>query len=399
MSGDRKIFFTADLHIGRSLHGRSLLADQSHILATIAHEASLAGVSHLIIGGDLFDRSIPSAEAVGLADWFFQECISKLGIQVIVIAGNHDSPERLDFAAGLLARQGLHIIGNFPPSFEPINLGSQEQAFDIYALPYAEPAAVHHRLAAVDSDNPKRPDLGDHQAAWELIMSRLRRRWENESSRPRILVAHLFVSGGLEGDSERALSIGGAQAVTPGTFAGFDLVLLGHLHRCQEPAPGIWYAGSPLCYGASELDQAKSALIVNLKTPCSVTQLPLQPLRPTRRLSGRLDDLIAGHSEDYIYAQLLDPFPIPDAFVRLQSVYPNLLQVERLVDLAKQDTQVGERRRQALALGDYELIAAFIQDMTGENVPEDWQTVILHILEQQRLAETRDKSREPLNDD
>ena len=414
-----KLLFTADLHLGRILFGRTLLADQRHILMQLISLAKEQRISHMVIGGDLFDRAIPSAEAVALADWFFQECVTSLGLQVIVIAGNHDSPERLDFAAGLLARQGLHIIGSFPTSLNPINLGSPGQPIDLYALPYAEPIAVRHQLATDQALTEPMADLGDHQAAWQLIMQQLHQRWNCESPRPRLLVGHLFVNGSQESDSERPLSIGGAQAVAPTSFAGFDLVLLGHLHRCQEPWPGIWYAGSPLCYGAAEIDQEKSVLLVQfpqivaegkprraapdaipdlfgfpdapppIPPTIELNRLFLTPLRPTRRLRGRLVELLAKRSDDYVYVQLTDPLPIPDAFARLQQVYPWLLQVERLPPDSTgslDPTSDTEHRRHALNSGDMALIQAFIQDMTGVPPPEEWQTIINETLDQQRLS-------------
>jgi exonuclease SbcD len=418
-----RLLFTADLHIGRSLHGKSLLEDQRHILAALLAAASDHHASHLLIGGDLFDRSIPAAEAVALADWFFQECVGGLGLEVVVVAGNHDSPERLDFAAGLLARQGLHISGSLPWPPEPLLLGSGAGEVELYALPYAEPAAIHHALDREAGAEGGGHDLGSHQAAWERLVERLRRDW-GDRPRRRILLGHLFAAGGSESDSERPLSIGGAQSVNPSLLAGagrFDLALLGHLHRPQECWPGVWYAGSPLCYGASEIGQVKSALLVTVQEDrpsrtvrqrpldegpdlfgdppppagdslprLTVERVPLAPLRPVRRLAGSLDELLAGGSDDYVYLDLLESQPVPDAFARLQRRYPWLLLVERHApDGAAAGTDDIARRREAIARGDLDLVLTFIRDMTGAPAPANWEAVVRETLDELLIAAAR----------
>lgn len=427
-----RLLFTADLHIGRTLHGKSLLDDQRHILNELASLARDQRASHLVIGGDLFDRSIPSADAVALADWFFQECVTALGMEVIVIAGNHDSPERLDFAAGLLSRQGLHIVGSFPADIAPLILGKGEGAVELYALPYAEPATIHHLADQAGNLQQANHDLGNHQAAWERIMAGLRAEWAQRPRRRRILVGHLLVAGGVESESERPLSIGGAQAVAPSCLAGFDLALLGHLHRSQECWPGVWYAGSPLCYSASEVGQEKSALLVEIRgqpapdkrkadrtkaiedlgpdlfgdlavpaasagnagaenlADLTVTRLPLVPLRPVRRLRGSLAELLTGSSNDYVYAELREALPVPDAFARLQQRYPWLLLVERLPPAGLEafgDSADTARRRQAIARGDLELVLTFLEDMTGSPASAEWRNIVRSTLEELRLAD------------
>ena len=413
-----RLLFTADLHIGRSLHGTSFLADQRHILESILEIMRTKRVKWLVIGGDLFDRAVPSADAVALADWFFQECVSTLGVQVVVIAGNHDSPERLDFAAALLARQGLHITGSFPESPAPLRLDTGGIPVELWPLPYAEPSTVHQcldRLGAAGHNE----DPGNHQLAWNRLMDWLRLQWQDRSAF-RILVGHLFVTGGSESESERPLTIGGAQAVRPDSFPGFDLGLFGHLHRAQEVAAGFNYSGSPLCYSASEAGQEKSVLLVTVRSPSqpakketalpqspdlfadlplstpdpyiqgkAVTQLDriaLVPLRPVRRISGMLADLLAGSSDDYLFVSLDDPMPIPDAFARLQQAYPHLLHVERSLTWEQSETggDATERRRQAIEAGDAALVATFIRDMTGHDPEADWLRLIDEILDEQR---------------
>lgn len=389
---DITILHTADLHIGRILHGKSLLEDQRHILGEIVGLAEARQPDAIVIGGDLFDRSVPSAEAVRLADWFFQECAGRLGIPTIVIAGNHDSPERLEFAAGLLSRLGLHILGSFDAELQPIILGSQEYPVELYPIPYAEPGRIHLAFNNLH-DEEEDGEAGNHQEAWERIMAVLSERWAHATQCPRILVAHLFAAGGQASDSERPLSLGGAELVAAETFQPFDLVLLGHLHRPQQVSQSVWYSGSPLCYGLAEIDQIKSLLWVGIdpsgKHPCRVEPLPLSPLRPVRLLRASLAELLQQSSDDYVYIRLTDHIPIHDAFFRLQAVFPALLQVEREIPEHTISNTDGERRKDALASGDLALINAFLQDMTGNEIPSDWLGTIHEVLSEQ-LQEFKD---------
>jgi len=324
-----RLLHTADWHLGRTLFEARLIEDQAWILDRIVEIAAEARPDAVLVAGDVFDRPQPPADAVRLLDDVLHRLVRGLGVPVAVIAGNHDGPERIGFASALLAGGGLHVRGLPEAACAPVVLGDALGEVRIYPVPYAEPAAV-------------RAALGDatavcHDTAAAAVCGRIRA--AHPTGIRSVLVAHPFVVGGVESESERPLvHVGGAGAVRAETLGGFDYVAMGHLHRPQALGPGgrLRYAGSILKYSASEIGHAKSVSLVEIGAPGvapAVEEVPLVPRRDLRLVEGRIADLLerppADGREDYLIVRLTDDGPVFDAMARLRKVYPNALAVDR----------------------------------------------------------------------
>ncbi len=361
-----RILHTADWHLGRILYEVRLLDDQAYVLDRIVEAVAAERPDVLVVAGDLFDRAVPPADAVRLLDDALCRIVLGLGVPVVAIAGNHDGPERIDFGAGLLAAGRLHVRGLPDAACTPVVLEDAYGPVRIHPVPYAEPAAV--RAAFGDAT------IVCHDTAAGAVCRAI------HAARPpgvrAVLVAHPFVVGGAESESERPLGpVGGAGAVEAATLAGFDYVALGHLHRPQTIAAAglVRYAGSPLAYSASEIGHAKSLSLVEIGAPGTrpvLREVPLAPRRALRRVEGRLADLLAappsGSRDDYVIARLTDAGPVFDAMARLRQVWPNVLTVERAdpVLAGTAASARGDHRRQSPE----DLFAAFWTDVTGETL-------------------------------
>lgn len=359
-----RFLHTADWHLGRQFHNFSLIEDQRHALAQLVAAAADSEAQAFVIAGDVFDRAVPSPEAVALLDETLAELVLGLQIPVVMIAGNHDSGRRLGFAAGLLARAGLHVFGQCQPTPGAIVLEDRHGPVHFIGLPYAEPAQV--REASGDAS------LQGHQGAmaWQT-QAALATLPADERS---VCVAHCFIAGGAESESERPLSVGGAAAVSAECFTGFHYTALGHLHRPQAIGERIHYAGSLLKYSFSEIPHLKSANLVELDAHGAVTaeRLPLTPRRDLRLVEGTLAALLAGPApgerpDDFLLVRLSDAGALLDPMARLREIYPNVLHIERpaLLRVAGNALQV----RQS-AGGDRELFAAFFEQVTGAPLSE-----------------------------
>ena len=367
-----RFLHSADWHLGRVYHGVSLLEDQAHALQQFVRIAADTRPDAILLAGDIYDRSVPPAEAVRLLDLVLSELILELKIPVVMIAGNHDGPDRLAFGSGLLQRAGLVVRGPVEMDAAPLVLRDAHGEVEIHALPYAEPALV--RSASGDDT------IADHHAALAAQTAAVRA--AQGPGRRTVVVAHAFVQGGAESESERPLSVGGTGAVGVGVFDGFDYVALGHLHRPQaigtkrggESAAGagrgdavevcrsadavdvadaanatnatnaaapwrsarIQYSGSLLKYSFAEADHAKSVNLVELDAEgnCTVERIPLVPRRDLRILEGELAALVAAAAtdparDDYVLARLTDHGALLDAMGKLRAAYPNALAIER----------------------------------------------------------------------
>ena len=268
-----RFLHTADWHLGRSFHNVSLIEDQAHVLRQLVDLAKDAEVDAVIVAGDVYDRAVPPPDAVSLLSDVLGELALGLGIPVIMIAGNHDSAERLNFGAQLLARSRCHIFGRLGAQPDHVVLEDAHGPVHVLGLPYAEPSVVRERTGA---------DLHTHDAAMaHLAAAAAANVPEAERS---ILVAHCFVAGGSESESERPLSVGGAGNVSAAAFEPFAYTALGHLHRPQAAGPNARYSGSLLKYSFSEVDHEKSVSLVELDAAgaATVEEVSLTPRRDMR---------------------------------------------------------------------------------------------------------------------
>lgn len=359
-----RFLHTADWHLGRQFHNVSLVEDQRYVLGQLLSAAVAADVDAFIVAGDVFDRAVPSPEAVQLLDECLAELVLERGIPVVMIAGNHDSGRRLGFAAGLLARSGLHVYGRCAGPPTALTLADRHGPVHFFGLPYAEPAEV--RQASGEAD------IRSHAQAMDWL-TRTARAAVAGGERS-VCVAHCFVAGGAESESERPLSVGGAAAVPADCFKGFSYAALGHLHRPQAIGERIRYSGSLLKYSFSEIAHAKSAAIVELDPAGqpSVEPVPLRPRRDLRLLEGELARLLEGpapgeNPDDFLLVRLTDERELLDPIGRLREIYPNVLHIERP---ALQRAGADPLRAHRAPGGDLELFRAFYAQAAGVELSE-----------------------------
>lgn len=313
----------SDLHLGKRVHGFSMIEDQAHVLRQIEEIARSTGPDAVLIAGDLYDKGVPPTEAVSLLDGFLTRLLS-LKIPVLVTSGNHDSPERLAFGGNILDASGLYIAGVLQSEVKRVRLADAWGPVDFYLLPFVKAAkavALRPQAAIENCDDAVRAMLAG---------------MPRETGVRRVLLAHQLVAAPGEQvercDSE-TLQLGGTDAVLVDAFDAFDYVALGHLHRAQRVGrDGVRYAGSPLKYSFSEARGAKSVTLVEMDAKSVHAELlPLSPLREMRELRGRLSELLEaaqGGSDDYVRAVLTDEEALYDAIGRLRRVYPNVMSLE-----------------------------------------------------------------------
>ncbi len=364
-----KILHTGDWHIGKLVHGLHMTEDQGYLLKELTTLLQTEKVDVLIIAGDVYDRSIPPTEAVELLDEVLSTIVLDLGIKVIAISGNHDSPDRLEFGSKLLRDRGLHIAGKLQPSVEPVVLEDPYGEVRFYPIPFCEPAVVK-ALYKMDS-------VSNHDAAMKTVLAPI-----TETLDPgvrNVCISHGFVVGTEEpetSESERPLSIGGSEYVSAEYYQAFDYVALGHLHRPQRVSKdGIRYAGSLLKYSFSEAKQKKSVTLIELKEKGKMTieEKVLKPRRDLRVIEGDLEDLMnrevysLENTEDYIHAVLTDKGTLYEPMNKLRSVYPNILQLER-VRMELLETG-GDQVVEMKGKNPTELFLEFYRKVTGEEEP------------------------------
>jgi exonuclease SbcD len=368
-----RFLHTADWHLGRVYHGLSLLEEQSHLLDQFVDLVHKTKPDVVLIAGDIYDRSVPPAEAVGLLDKTLNRIVIGAKTPVILIAGNHDGAERLGFGSQLLGATGLTVRGLPESNVEPVILSDEYGEVAIYPLPYADPAQVRQLFA--------NEEITDHHAGLGAQMDRLRA--VHQPGRRAVVVAHAFVNGGSVCESERSLSVGGSSSVGADVFAGMNYVALGHLHRPQSMgSTQIHYSGSLMKYSFNEADQPKSISLVELdgEGRVSIERITLTPRRDLRILQGSLQQLIDAAAsdpgrEDYVMARLTDLGALLDPMSKLRTVYPNALAIERVQHQGNADgLESGQDHRK---VGIDELFSGFYQDMTGRPLEDEALKLLL----------------------
>lgn len=319
-----KFLHLADLHLGKRVNGFSMLEDQAHILRQILAILDDEQPDGVLIAGDVYDKSVPSVEAVGLLDGFLTELRAR-GVPVLLISGNHDSPERLAFGGRVMDSCGIHISPVYDGALAPVTLQDAFGPVHVWLLPFVKPA--HVRRWFPDADIESYTDAVAEAVAHMDI----------DTAARNVLVTHQFVTGGARSGSEE-LSVGGTDNVDSGVFAPFDYVALGHLHGAQHIGrETIRYAGSPLKYSFSEARQHKSVTVVTLgeKGDVQVRTVALTPLRELREIRGSYNELTARsfyehttYRSDYLHLILTDEQDVFDAMSRLRTIYPYLMTLD-----------------------------------------------------------------------
>jgi exonuclease SbcD len=320
-----RLLHTSDWHIGRTLHGTELLAEQEAVLTGLARVVAAESVDVVLVAGDVYDRAVPSADATAVLDRVVGRLL-RAGAAVVMTPGNHDSARRLGTFAGLLAAAGLHVRAATGRLDEPVLLSDEHGEVAVYGLPFLEPEVARHELGVRGRS---------HEAVVGAAMERVRSDLFLRPGTRSVVLAHAFVGGGVASDSERDICVGGVDLVPSSVFDGVDYVALGHLHRPQTLTPRLRYSGSPLAYSFGEAGQQKQAWLVDLGPHGLAEVRPV--LLPTPReltiLSGTLVELLEDPAhgpveEHFVSARLTDAVRPLDPMRRLRSRFPHCVHLE-----------------------------------------------------------------------
>ena len=346
-----RFLHTADWHLGRIFYGQYLTEDQAHVLEhqffSILKDEKIDGI---LLAGDVFDRAVPPIEAIELWDSIITRLAMDYKMPLFVVSGNHDGAERLEVGRAMLGQSGIHIWGSPHHALRPFEFESSDGKVAICPMPFSEPRRISDALGfskneskLVDTDMTE-GSLFTYVDTNELETDALNlhnydqmyQAWSNylRNQVPKgmrsIAISHAFVMGGEVGGSERTLSVGGSEQVSPHVFKDFHYTALGHLHGPQRMgADYIRYSGSPLKYSFDEHMQKKSFTIIDMDTngKVDISTIPVEPKRDVVILEGYFEDLLnnkelqAKHKDDYVQARLLDTMPIMDGMAKLRQVY------------------------------------------------------------------------------
>lgn len=336
-----KFLHISDLHIGKRVHEFSMLKDQKHILGKILEIAGSEQVDGILLAGDIYDKPVPSAEAVQLFDWFLTS-LSERKIKVFVVSGNHDSAERLAFGSQIMSGRDVYISPVYDGDVAKIELEDEYGKLCVYLLPFVKPAVINHALELKTfgqeisgqeeiDQNKKDGPFESYQDALAAAVGRI----ALDDGVRNILVAHQFVTGAGRCDSE-SVAVGGLDNVDADVFDGFDYVALGHIHSPQwMKRETVRYSGTPLKYSFSESTQQKSVVIIECKEKENIQlcTVDLTPMHDMKKIRGSYQEVMARSfyqeldTEDYFQITLTDEEDVPDAMARLRVIYPNLMQL------------------------------------------------------------------------
>ncbi len=318
-----KFIHLSDLHLGKRVNEYSMLEDQEYILKEIISIIDKERPDAVIIAGDVYDKPVPSGEAVMLFDGFLNQLADRK-IHTFIISGNHDSPERMSFGAHLILESGIHISGAYDGKVKPVALDDEYGTVNVYMLPFIKPANVRRFIDG---------EISSYTDALGAVISGL----DIDKYERNLLITHQFVTGASRTDSED-ITVGGTDNVDASVFDDFDYVALGHIHRPQNcTSERIRYCGSPLKYSFSEANDKKGVTVVELldKGNLSLRVVPLVPMRDMVELRGEYQDLMkksfyenTSYREDYTHITLTDEEDIMDAIGRLRTVYHNLMKLD-----------------------------------------------------------------------
>ncbi|MBM4639487.1 exonuclease subunit SbcD [Rhodococcus hoagii] len=367
-----RILHTSDWHIGRTFHGVDLLADQTRVLDAIAAVVAQRGVDVVVVPGDVYDRSIPSADAVAVCNRGF-EAIRSAGAVIVATSGNHDSPVRLGAGAAFAAAGGLHLMTRLSALDVPVVLDDDHGPVAFYGIPYLEPEITRTELGV--------PQARSHAEILDVAMARIRADLdERRAGAPglrSVLLAHAFVVGGEATGSERSISVGGVETVSASAFDGVDYVALGHLHSPQTLAENVRYSGSPLPYSFGERSHRKAVWLVDVDAAglATVERLDLPVVRGLSQLTGTLDELLSDAAFDsaedhYVSAVLTDALRPVDAMRALQTRFPYAVHMEWQRPEGNPELRYRDRVR---GRSDLEIAEGFLTDVRSDATPGEVQ--------------------------
>ncbi|MGP9669782.1 exonuclease SbcCD subunit D [Pseudoalteromonas sp. AOP31-A2-14] len=370
-----KFIHTSDWHIGRQFHNVSLLEDQMHVLNQLIEYIKNEDVDALVIAGDIYDRSLPPANAVELLDNVLKSICMDLNIPIILIPGNHDSAERVRFGAKQMKESGLHIIGNLNEVIEPVLIEVKGVEVAFYGIPYCEPLMVRDTFDV---------EVKSFDDAHTYLVDEIKNVMSDQQVN--VLISHCFIDGAAESDSERPLQIGGADRVSYQPCVEFDYVALGHLHSPQyKGMEHIRYSGSIMKYSFSEQNQKKGITLVEVdKTGLvSQTHLPLKPLRDMRVIEDELETILEQgkvdpNNDDYLLVRLTDKHAILDPMGKLRAVYPNVLHLEKPGML---ETNTSQLNQESLKQGELDMFKDFYSQIAGQEMSEEQSKLVSGLID------------------
>ena len=320
-----KLLHLSDLHLGKRVNEFSMLEDQEYILTKIINIIDEQKPDGIIIAGDVYDKSVPSAEAVELFDEFLVR-LAKRNLKVFVISGNHDSAERIAFGGRLMDKSGIYMSPVYNGEVKPIVLTDSFGELNVYMLPFVKPSSVRRFFP----DN----DIASYTDAVKTAVDAM----DIDTSKRNILITHQFVTGATRTESEE-VSVGGTDNVDASAFEGFDYVALGHIHKSQKCGGGefVRYCGTPLKYSFSEAKDNKTVTVVEIKSKgdISLDFIPLIPKRDMVEIKGTYEELTlksfwenTSYNEDYLHITLTDEEDIPDVLTKLRVIYKNIMKLD-----------------------------------------------------------------------
>ena len=378
-----KFLHLSDLHIGKSVHGFSMLEEQKHVFEQIINYIQLEQVNAVVIAGDIYDHAVPKNEAIRVFDDFLTELAQK-NVPVLLIAGNHDSPDRISYANRLLTDKQLFLYGSFNGSLQKVTLTDKYGEVNFWLLPFIKPLSVHGFFEEQQIESYD-----------DALKAAIKTATIDPNTR-NVLVAHqFFTKTGVEPiRSESELNaVGGLDAINTSLIEKFDYVALGHLHGSQKVgAEHIYYAGSPLKYSFSEIKQTKYALLVEItqKNHGTITKkLPLKPLRDLCEIKGNIEELLSKefssriNKNDYLHVILTNEEEIIDPMEKIRSVYPNVMKYtpENSRTKNEQTNTQQQNSEQTTNLSAYELFNEFFLDMCKAPMSSEQAKIVKNLLE------------------
>lgn len=318
-----KFIHLSDLHIGKRVNEFSMLEEQEYILNEIINIIDAENPQAVIIAGDVYDKSVPPAEAVQLFDSFLSK-LAKRQLQTFVISGNHDSPERIAFAGKILDTCGIHMSPVYNGTVQSISLSDNYGTVNFYMLPFVKPANVRRYYSE--------SQINSYTDAIKVAIDNM----DIDVNSRNVIITHQFVTGAITSESEE-LSVGGTDNVNSSVFEAFDYVALGHIHRPQNIGTNkIRYCGTPLKYSFSEANHKKSVTVVELenKGELTVREIELLPKNDLREIKGSYMEITSKenykdtNTNDYVHITLTDEEDIPDVIGKLRVIYPNLMKLD-----------------------------------------------------------------------
>ncbi len=380
-----KLIHISDLHIGKRVNEFPMLEDQKYILRQILAIADVQQADGIMIAGDIYDKPVPSAEAVQVFDWFLTELADRKK-QVYAVSGNHDSAERIAFGAKLMSGRGVFVSPVYRGDIAKFTMTDSYGELCLYLLPFVKPAVVRHALQEM-SDMEETPMPESYHEAVKLAVARM----NVDTTKRNILIAHQFVTGAGRCDSEE-VSVGGLDNVDADVFDDFDYVALGHIHSPQSlKRETVRYCGTPLKYSFSEAAQEKSVTVVEFreKGNIALSTVPLVPLHDLRKIRGTYLEVTAKSfyqdtdTQDYVQITLTDEEDIPDGLQKLRVIYPNLMRLEYDNSRTRHSREV-ERAEEIEQKTELELFAEFYEMQNNQPMSEEQSAFVTRLIEESR---------------